>query len=219
MAHQSGWSGSSTVEDIKCIKTPTCTLLLAHSDIKDGLVESGIPQINSDQLNYRYSFDNIDVITQAEFDAWFAQLPRCLYDLVNDGGVTNMITTANKLTRRILLQQDDWDDWKQSEFTQLDQYATQHMFGEPCPVTKKSVLFNLIWTYVVKELDRRKKARCTCGGSTRGDQVRVLDHIFANSIDQTSSRIFYATAAAEIFLSLGQMYRMRSEKHHLPSKG
>lgn len=168
-------------------KTPICRLLMAHSELKDGLVESGIPQVNVDQLNHRYSFDNIDIMTQEQFDAWFACLPRSLYDLVEEGGVINLVTIANKLTRRILLQQEDWDDWKESEFTQLDQYAKQHMFGDPCPVTKKSAVFNLIWTYVVKELDGRKKACCTCDGSTRGGQVRVLDHTFANSIDWTGS--------------------------------
>jgi hypothetical protein len=200
----------STVEDVQRImttlsnnKSPRCILLLAHSDIKDGLVESGIPQINSDQLNHRYSFDNIAVMSQQEFDSWFASLPRNAYNLVEDGGVTNLITNANKLTRHILRQQDDWEDWKDSEYTQLDQYATQNMFGDPCPVSKKSAIFNLIWTYVIKELDGRKKARCTCDGSTRGGQVRVLDHTFANSIDQTGSRIFYATAAAENLLVFG----------------
>ena len=64
------------------------------------------------------------------------------------------------------------------------------MFGEPCPITKKSAVFNLIWMYVIKELGGRRKARCTCDGSTRGGQVRVLDHTFANSIDQTGSRNF-----------------------------
>jgi hypothetical protein len=184
-------------------KTPMCTLLMAHSEIKDGLVESGIPQINSDQLNHRYSFKDIAVLTQDEFDSWFARLPRSLYELVNDGGVTNLVTVANKLTRRILLQQQDWEEWTQSEYTQLDQYAMQHMFGEPCPITKKSAVFNLIWTYVIKELDGRQKARCTCDGSTRGGQVRVLDHTFANSIDQTGSKIFYAIAAAENLLVFG----------------
>jgi hypothetical protein len=126
-----------------------------------------------------------------------------MYDLVDEGDVTNIVTVANKLTRRILLQQDDWEDWKQSEFTQLDQYVTQHMFGEPCPMTKKFAVFNLIWTYVIKELDGRKKARCTCDGSTRGGQGRILDHTFANSIDQTGSQIFYAIAAAENLLVFG----------------
>ena len=184
-------------------KSPTCRLLLAHSELKDGLVESGIPQINVDQLNHRYSFGDIAIMTQEQFDSWFARLPKCLYELVEEGGVTNMIYFANKLTRQILLQQDDWGEWRESEFTQLDQYAKQHMFGDPCPVQKKSAIFNLIWTYVVKELDGRKKARCTCDGSSRGGQVRVLDHTFANSIDQTGSRIFYAVSAAENLLVFG----------------
>jgi len=180
-----------------------CTLLMAHSAIRDGLVETGIPQINADQLNHRHSFDHIDVMTQDEFDRWFASLPRCLYDVVESGGVHNMIWDSNKLTRRILLEQPDWDEWAASEFTQLDQYARQNMFGAPCPVTKKEAVFHLIWTYVVKELDGRKKARCTCDGSTRAGQVRILDHTFANSIEQTGSRIFYAIAAAENLLVFG----------------
>ena len=66
----------SKIEDIERImtrlataKSPSCWLLMAHSELKDGLVESGIPQINVDQLNHRYSFDNIDVMTQEQFDA------------------------------------------------------------------------------------------------------------------------------------------------------
>lgn len=77
------------------------------------------------------------------------------------------------------------------------------MFGQPCLVTTKEAVFHLIWTYVVKELDGRKKARCTCDGSTRSGQVHILDHTFANSIEQTGSRIFYAIAAAENLLVFG----------------
>ena len=55
------------------------------------------------------------------------------------------------------------------------------------PATDKDAIFNLVWTYVVKELDKRKKARCTCDGSTRGGQVCVLDYTYANCVDQTSS--------------------------------
>ena len=47
---------------------------MAHSEIKDGLVESGIPQINADQLNQRYAFENIAVMTQKEFDDWFDEI-------------------------------------------------------------------------------------------------------------------------------------------------
>ncbi len=181
-------------------KSPTCRLLLAHSKLKDGLVESGIPQVNIDQLNHRYNFEDIHVMTHEQFDSSYACLPRHLYNLMEEGGVINMTWVANKLTRRILLQQEDWDEWRESEFTQLDQYAKQYLFGKPCPIKSKSAVFNLIWTYVIKELDGRKKARCTCDGSTRAGQVRVLDHTFANSIDQTRSRIFYAVAASENLL-------------------
>eukprot|EP00804_Cyclotella_cryptica_P010142 CCRYP_018497-RA/>CCRYP_018497-RA protein AED:0.41 eAED:0.40 QI:0/0/0/1/0/0/5/0/765 len=169
-------------------KPPTCTLLMAHSELKHGLVESGIPQINADQLNHRYSFDNINTMTQEQFNAWLARLPHCMYDSVEEGGVLNMISVANKLTRRTLLQQDDWEEWKESEFTQLDQYATQHMFGEPCPLTKKSLM---------------GERRIDAHAMDLLEEVKVLDHTFANSIDQTGSRIFYAIAAAENLLVFG----------------
>ena len=41
-----------------------------------------------------------------------------------------------KLTRKILKQLPDWDDWKQSKFKQLDQYHDQDTFGEPEPCPK-----------------------------------------------------------------------------------
>ncbi|KAL7525100.1 hypothetical protein ACHAWF_001213, partial [Thalassiosira exigua] len=56
---------------------------------------------------------------------------------------------------------------------------------------------------VVKELDKRKKARCTCDGSTRAGQVRVLDYTYANCIDNVSNRMFYALAAGEDLLVFG----------------
>jgi hypothetical protein len=56
---------------------------------------------------------------------------------------------------------------------------------------------------MIKVEDGRKKARCTCDGSTRGGAVRVLDHVHANSIDQTGSRIFYGLAAVENLLVFG----------------
>ena len=77
------------------------------------------------------------------------------------------------------------------------------MFGTPVNATGDLSVFNLVWLYVVKELDKRKKARCTCDGSSRGGQVRVLDHTYANCVDQTSSRLFYAIAAMENLMVYG----------------
>ena len=116
------------------------------------------------------------------------------------------LMASHKLTRRTLMEQDDWEDWRQSEHKQLDQYETQYMFGEPCPVTKKSAVFHLIWTYSIKMEDGRKKARCTCDGSSRGGQVRVLDPVHANSLEHSGSRGFYAVAAVENLLCFGSRY-------------
>jgi len=55
----------------------------------------------------------------------------------------------------------------------------------------------------VKVGDKRKKARCACDGSTRGGQARILDYTYANCVDQTSLRIFYAVSAAENLVIFG----------------
>lgn len=119
-----------------------------------------------------------------------------------DGDVFNYISLAMKLTRGKLLKADDWNDWQKSEYTEVDQYDAQGMFGEPVPVTDKGAVFSLVWTYNIKELDKCKEARCTCDGSTRAGQVQVLDYTYANCVDQTSSRIFYALTAAENLFGL-----------------
>ena len=152
-----------------CLKNEgvkNCTILMAHSAIRDGLVKTGIPQVNIDMLNNRHSLMSVDVMTQEQFNNWFSNLPMCFYDLVNKGGVLNLTTESHKLTRQKLLDQDDWKDWESSEHLQLDQYEKQFIFGTPCKPTKKSAVFNLIWTYLIKKEDGRKKARCTCNGST-----------------------------------------------------
>ncbi|KAL7544254.1 LOW QUALITY PROTEIN: hypothetical protein ACHAWF_007634, partial [Thalassiosira exigua] len=77
------------------------------------------------------------------------------------------------------------------------------MFGDPVPVDSDAAVFNLVWMYVVKKLDKRKKARCTCDSSTRASQVWVLDYTYTNCINNTSNCMFYALAAAEDLLIFG----------------
>ena len=40
----------------------------------------------------------------------------------------------------------------------LDQYEAQGLFGAPVPANDTDAIFNLVRSYVVKELDKRKKA-------------------------------------------------------------
>ena len=181
-------------------KTPrgTCRLLVTASELRDGLTNEGIPQITLDQLNPRHFF-RIPSHTGHHSNSTIANMIRHSWD----GGVLQYLTRAHKLTRGILLKQSDWQDWQNSEFLQLDQYELQGMFGDLVLVSSNYAVFNLVWTYVIKEVDGRKKARCTCDGSTRGGQVRVLDHTYANSPDQTCTRILYALAAAENLVIYG----------------
>lgn len=77
------------------------------------------------------------------------------------------------------------------------------MFGDPVPPPVKEAIFNLVWTYVQKVLDGRKKAHCTTDGSARNGLVRILDHTYANCVDHTGARIFYAASAVENLIIYG----------------
>jgi len=99
-----------------------------------------------------------------------------------------------------LLNQADWMEWQESEYLKLDQYQKQFMFGPPTYVTNRSNVFHLMWTYTVKELDKCKKARCACDGSTRGGKIRLLDYTYPNCVDHMASQMFYAISAAKNLL-------------------
>ncbi len=63
-----------------------------------------------------------------------------------------------------------------------------------------NAIIHLAWTYNIKAVDGRKNARCVCDGSTRSGKVLVLAETYANCVEQTSSHLFYAVAAAENLL-------------------
>jgi hypothetical protein len=173
-------------------------LLFSHPEVRQSISHDGLPIMSlapfsqhiHDQMNKCWDFSTVvDCLRNA---------PK--YDIVDDGDVMNVVTRVMKLTRGKLLQQDDWTDWQDSKFLQLDQYAAQGMFGAPVKASKDDAIFHLVWTYAIKAVDGRKKARCVCDGSTCSGMVRVLAETYANCVDQTSARLFYAIAAAENLL-------------------
>ena len=114
---------------------PTCLLTFSHPEIKHGLANDGIPQLNVDQLNSRDMFHNFSMPKDA-----LAQPTATIH---RDGDVYIFVTKAMILRQGKLLKDEDWNVWQQSEFTQLDQYEAQGMFGDPIPVTDKGAIFNL----------------------------------------------------------------------------
>jgi hypothetical protein len=71
------------------------------------------------------------------------------------------------------------------------------MFGTPVSMNNEMAVFHSVWTYAIKALDSCKKARWTCDGSPRSGQAKILDEMYANCVDQTSSRLFYAILVDE----------------------
>jgi hypothetical protein len=150
--------------------------------------------LTHDQLNNRWEFTTV---------AEYLRYPPPQYEIVDSGQVKCVITRAMHLTQGKLLKQPDWVDWQNSEYLQLDQYYDQGMFSKPHTAQDGNAIFHLVWTYTIKAVDGRKKARCVCDGSSRAGHAQILDKTYANCVDQTSSRLFYAIAAGENLLIFG----------------
>ncbi len=177
-------------------------MFFAHPEIGPNLSHNGLPivslapftQSTHDQLNNRWEFSTV---------ANYLRDSSPSHTVVDSGDVINIVNRVMRLTRGKLLKQPDWTDWQESEYLQLNQYHDQGMFGKPLEVEEDAAVFHLVWTYNVKALDGQKKARCICDGSPRAGQACILNETYANCINQTSSRLFYAIAAAENLLIYG----------------
>ena len=148
----------------------------------------GIPQLYHDQMN---------VIGQHLFDIKYIDNIEPDFTRAVDN-ITNISTTSikamkkrAKLTRGKLLKgvEGPWEDWKQSEYKQWDQYKAQEMFGEPQHLPKGANLLSMIWTYLIKT-DGTKKARCVCNGSPNQRGTVTMAETYASALDQTGARIF-----------------------------
>jgi hypothetical protein len=94
------------------------------------------------------------------------------------------------------------------------------MFGTPQWIEDNSSIFHTVWTYVIKVLDVRKKARFACDGFPWLGQAQFLDKTYANCIDQTNSRLFYGIAMAENLLIYGaDVSNAFAEEAPLPKQG
>ncbi len=125
-------------------KDPSCPLLFAFPKIRQEVLHDGLPimttgdfsQATHDQLNDQWDY--------------FTLSPRmkhaASYSIGESGDVLNYMTWVMHLTWGKLLKQQDWQDWQNLEFLQLDQYFAQGMFGDPRAVTSDKSIFNLVWT-------------------------------------------------------------------------
>lgn len=179
--------------------------------------QEGIPQIYNDQLN---------VIAQHLWEMKYTPMQQkdetsvtvrkvklsdnstaiiTLQDLRKARNTVRKVETKKvpkKLTRRYLVTQTDWSEWRSSEAKQLQQYEDQGTFGDPEPYPKGANLLNLLWTYNIKD-DGRKKARCVCNGAPNQKGTVTLGETYAASLEQSGARVFWATAALRNMIIMG----------------
>ena len=96
--------------------------------------KSNFSQFTHDQLN-----NCVDLLEEGLY-----VLRTHHYDIIQSSQVRNYVMHVMQLTQGKLLQQDDWIEWQNSEYLQLDQYDAQGMFGDPVVVDKGEALFYLV---------------------------------------------------------------------------
>ncbi len=115
-----------TITDVErvlaCLTTSThlCVLVFSHPETLPDISNKGLPitckedfsQFTHDQLNNR-----LDLTANGPIFCG-----GCHYDIVESGYVNNYTTRVMRLTRGCLLKQDDWTDWQDYEYLQLNQY-------------------------------------------------------------------------------------------------
>ena len=110
----------------------------------------------------------------------------------------------NTFTLSQLKKCDNWEEWNNSIFKQLDQYRDQSTFDDPEPLPPNANLLSLCWVYLIKtDGFNTKKARCVCNGSPRMRGTVTLAETYASALDQTGSKMFWATAAINNYVVLG----------------
>ena len=160
--------------------------------------KSDFSQFMHDQLNNR-----VDLLEEG-----LRVLCTHHYDINHSGQVRYYVTCLMWLTWGKLFQQDDWVEWQNLEYLQLNQYNAQGIFGEPVLVNKAEAFFYLVWTYGIKTLDRQKKARCVCNVSSCSGLVKVLDETTTNCIDQKTLISSMRSQPEKTSLLLAQTYLM-----------
>ena len=151
--------------------------------------DTGVPQLNFDQfihiaaIHQHILEDTQSVVVHEELDD-FSHI------------VVNKLS-KNAMTRANLMKQDDWPDWEQSEFLQLNQYEKQEMFGPPGSIPSDENEYSIlpmIWVYLIKT-DGRKKARCVANGAPHLKGTITLAATYAACLDQSANRLFWSFVA------------------------
>jgi Reverse transcriptase (RNA-dependent DNA polymerase) len=172
------------------------------------ITNEGIPNLNFDQLNviahHLKTIEEPETQTKRHPLEWPEITPT---DLLH-AEINNMV--ISKLTRRKLIDTEEWPEFEKSEFTQLNKYHKQGMFGAPIqhpPEPHNLTVLPWVWTYLYKidpvNLDPTAKARGTCNGGKRYGKIITLSETYAACLEQPAHRIFWALTATSNYIAIG----------------
>mmetsp|Transcript_23363 Transcript_23363/g.33516 ORF Transcript_23363/g.33516 Transcript_23363/m.33516 type:complete len:1554 (+) Transcript_23363:3270-7931(+) len=104
-------------------------------------------------------------------------------------------------SKKAVRQRADWQEWRESQWKQLNQYHTQGMFSDPMVLPAGASACYMLWTYQWK-MDETKKARMVLDGA-RNRTATTQGHTYANSLDAPSERLFWAVVAKRGLIAIG----------------
>ena len=95
-------------------------------------------------------------------------------------------------TRAQLQKREDFEEWRDSEWSQHDKYLLQQMFGDPIPCPPGAIVLPFVWTYMNKEYPITailKKARATCNGGMKFGKAVTIAETYATCVEQPACRL------------------------------
>jgi hypothetical protein len=115
-----------------------------------------------------------------------------------------------KLSHRKVKTMNKWSEFLKSEWSQLNKYQKQGMFGQPCPRPlkgSKTAVIPWVWTYLYKinpiTFKDTDKSSGTCNGGTRHGKVVTLAETYATCVEQPIHQLTWAVTAGINHIALG----------------
>lgn len=137
---------------------PQISLDIAAPDKQAIHPQSGVPQLYFDQLNHigKHLFLEMEYNPEWMKEEYYRSLPKICK--ARSGIIPKGRRRSAKLTRKKLMQRDDWQDWFASENKQLDQYEKQKMFDSPIKPPPNANILPFLWTYLIKDDGTKRHA-------------------------------------------------------------
>ena len=112
-------------------------------------------------------------------------------------------------TRAQLRKRQDYQEWRATEWSQLDKYELQDMmFGKPIPRPFfEAIILPFVWTYIMKEDPitgiLRRKSRATCNGGKKYGKAVTAAETYATCVEQPACRVYWAMTAQLCLIAMG----------------